>query len=65
MGYDVKRNTGDTTVDQNGYQYWYDYENRIIRIKDDESSLVAFAYDALGRRIEKISLMALCPLWQH
>ncbi|KPK76163.1 MAG: hypothetical protein AMJ79_07940, partial [Phycisphaerae bacterium SM23_30] len=32
----------------------YDYENRIIEIKDkDNTSIVEYAYDALGRRIQK------------
>ena len=48
-------NAGNTIVDQNGYQYWYDYENRIIRIDDSEDEAVAtFEYDALGRRIRKV-----------
>ena len=45
---------GNTIVDPKGYQYSYDYENRIIEIKDkDNTSVVEYAYDALGRRIEK------------
>ncbi|KPK74646.1 MAG: hypothetical protein AMJ79_13515, partial [Phycisphaerae bacterium SM23_30] len=45
---------GNTIVDPNGYQYTYDYENRIIEIKDkDNTSIVEYAYDALGRRIQK------------
>ena len=45
---------GNTTVDPNGYQYTYDYENRIIEVKDKDSvSIVEYAYDALGRRIQK------------
>ena len=45
---------GNTTVDPNGYQYSYDYENRIIEIKDKDSvSIVEYTYDALGRRIQK------------
>ena len=44
---------GNTTVDPNGYQYTYDYENRIIEIKDKVSiSIAEYAYDALGRRIQ-------------
>ena len=32
-----------------------DYENRIVRIKDSADANVAeYAYDALGRRIEKV-----------
>ena len=45
---------GNLTVDDNGYQYTYDYENRIIEIEDINDVTVAeFAYDALGRRIKK------------
>ncbi|MFC1783124.1 RHS repeat domain-containing protein, partial [Planctomycetota bacterium] len=47
-------NAGNTIVDPNGYKYTYDYENRIIEIKDkDDTSIVEYAYDALGRRIQK------------
>jgi len=46
---------GNLAVDQNGYQYFYDYENRLEEIKDSSENLKAkFTYDALGRRIEKI-----------
>ena len=45
---------GNMTVDPDGYQYTYDYENRIVEIKDSGDTTVAeFAYDALGRRIMK------------
>ena len=44
----------NTTTDENGYQYYYDYEQRLIMIEDDSYNTVAtFEYDALGRRIEK------------
>ncbi len=47
---------GNMTVDPNGYQYTYDYENRIIEIEDVGDTTVAeFAYDALGRRIKTVS----------
>jgi len=51
---------GNTTVDQNGYQYIYDYENRIRYIKKNSGSTnVAFIrYDALGRRIHKTDYAA-------
>ena len=42
--------------DAAGYVYEYDYENRLTKIEDSGSSdVAAFAYDALGRRIEKIA----------
>ncbi|MFC1782655.1 RHS repeat-associated core domain-containing protein [Planctomycetota bacterium] len=45
---------GNLTTDYRGYQYSYDYENRLLEIKDsDDTSIVAYAYDALGRRIQK------------
>ncbi|MCD6380650.1 RHS repeat protein [bacterium] len=47
---------GNMTVDPNGYQYSYDYENRIIEIEDSGDTTVAeYAYDALGRRIKTVS----------
>ncbi|MFC1783126.1 hypothetical protein ACFL02_06030 [Planctomycetota bacterium] len=50
---------GNTTVDPNGYQYTYDYENRLTQILDDANDVVAnFAYDALGRRIEVHDVVA-------
>jgi len=48
---------GNTTEDHRGYHYEYDYENRITRIyKMDgqkQIDVAQYAYDALGRRIEK------------
>ncbi|MFC1782649.1 hypothetical protein ACFL02_03570 [Planctomycetota bacterium] len=45
---------GNLTTDYRGYKYSYDYENRLIEIADnDDTSIVEYAYDALGRRIEK------------
>lgn len=50
---------GNTIVDPNGYQYAYDYENRIVAIKDkDEAPVAEYAYDALGRRIEVYDMVA-------
>ena len=41
-------------TDAKGYQYFYDYENRLIEIADfSDTSVVEYAYDALGRRIQK------------
>ena len=50
---------GNMTGDKDGYVYFYDYENRIVKIEDDSSSTVAtFEYDALGRRIRKVDAVA-------
>ncbi len=51
---------GNLTKDKDGYEYEYDYENRIVKItKDPNSTVVAeFAYDALGRRIWKRDCIA-------
>ena len=47
-------NAGKLTTDKDGYEHEYDYENRILKIEDSNSSTVAeFAYDALSRRFEK------------
>jgi RHS repeat-associated protein len=40
-----------------GYQYEYDYENRIVKITKDSNDIAEFAYDALRRRIEKKDLV--------
>lgn len=42
------------TTDEQGYIYTYDYENRIVAINKNLQTKAQFAYDALGRRIEKI-----------
>jgi len=43
---------GNITVDQDGRQYAYDEQNRLIQIKAaDETVLANYTYDALGRRI--------------
>ncbi|MBW8017821.1 MAG: RHS repeat protein [Planctomycetes bacterium] len=50
---------GNTTVDENGYQYIYDYENRLRFVKDSGNASVAYyEYDALGRRIFKRDIIA-------
>ncbi|MHC4153819.1 MAG: hypothetical protein ACYST6_02670 [Planctomycetota bacterium] len=45
-------------ADKDGYEYQYDYENRIVRITKDGNDIAEFAYDALGRRIRKIDSVA-------
>jgi YD repeat-containing protein len=43
---------GNITVDQDGRQYAYDEQNRLIQIKAaDDTVLANYTYDALGRRI--------------
>ncbi|MHC4648597.1 MAG: hypothetical protein ACYTBJ_24335, partial [Planctomycetota bacterium] len=49
---------GNLKVDRQGYGYKYDYENRIVEINDvNGTAVVQYAYDALGRRIEKKDLV--------
>jgi len=51
LAYDA---AGNLTTDKDGYQYEYDYENRITKIiKTGPTTVAEFAYDALGRRIKK------------
>ncbi len=53
--YDVQLsydNAGNMISDGNGYQYVYDYENRLVEIKDSMGAgLAIYFYDALGRRV--------------
>jgi len=50
---------GNLIKDRDGYQYEYDYENRIVKILDDANNTVArFAYDTMGRRIRKSDCIA-------
>jgi len=61
-------NAGNTIVDQDGYQYFYDEacpgmflagENRLVKIEDSSSVEVAsHDYDTLGRRIRVIDKSA-------
>ena len=48
-------NAGNLTTDENGYQYEYDYKNRIVKITKNSITKAEFSYDALGRRIRKIA----------
>ncbi|MBE0537248.1 MAG: hypothetical protein IH624_16415 [Phycisphaerae bacterium] len=56
---------GNTTQDKDSYTYWYDYENRVVKIEDSSEVTVAlYDYDALGRRIrEKKDFVGWYPLW--
>jgi RHS repeat-associated protein len=45
---------GNLTEDDEGQQYDYDRSNMLTEVRDDSNNLIAtYAYDALGRRIEK------------
>ena len=49
---------GNMTGDHRGYEYDYDYENRLIRIEKrgdggDPDTVAQFEYDALGRFISR------------
>jgi RHS repeat-associated protein len=48
---------GNLTKDKSGYEYEYDYENRIVKIKKSGSTKAQYSYDALGRRVEKKDLV--------
>jgi len=53
---------GNLTRDHRGYEYEYDYENRMILVKKPLGAgfvaVATFEYDALGRRIEKVDAIA-------
>ena len=54
IGYD---DAGNMTADKDGYKYYYDYENRLVKVTKSsgpEVTVAEYAYDALGRRIRKI-----------
>lgn len=44
-------NNGNETTDQNGWTFVYDAWNRQVEVKNGESTLVRYAFDAAGRRI--------------
>ena len=44
--------TGNLAVDEDGRQYFYDEQNRLIEIQDSgRATLANYTYDALGRRV--------------
>ncbi len=65
LAYDV---AGNLTQDKDGYQFTYDYENRITRIYEDNNSdgsynsgdtnIAEYAYDTQGRRIRVYDAVA-------
>lgn len=50
----VYDNAGNLAVDHRGYQYSYDYENRLTKIETNSGAVAEYTYDGLGRRIESI-----------
>jgi len=48
---------GNLTTDPNGYEYVYDYENRLIRIFRDTTDIAEYTYDALGIRSPDLTPM--------
>jgi len=59
LDYDL---AGNLTQDHHGCRYVYDYENRITRIYkldgQTEVDVAYYAYDVLGRRIQKVDAIA-------
>ena len=56
---------GNLIKDYNGYEYEYDYENRITKITKDGNDIADFIYDALGRRIYKYDQVATEPTFYY
>ncbi|AQT67129.1 Cell wall-associated polypeptide CWBP200 [Anaerohalosphaera lusitana] len=48
-------NAGNMTADHRGFEYEYDYENRLVKVTNPGQSVTVaeFDYDALGRRIRR------------
>ncbi len=56
LAYDA---AGNLTQDKDGYQFTYDYENRIVEVRNSSNALVAgFDYDTQGRRIRVYDAVA-------
>ena len=56
---------GNLTVDADGYEYEYDYENRLIKITKGQDDIAEYAYDALGRRIQVYDMAAETKTWYY
>jgi RHS repeat-associated protein len=56
---------GNLIEDYNGYEYEYDYENRITKITKSGATKAEFIYDALGRRIYKYDQVADEPTFYY
>ncbi|MCP4711149.1 MAG: RHS repeat protein, partial [Planctomycetes bacterium] len=51
---------GNTTVNYDRYQFFYDYENRLIEVQTDANDVVVeYTYNALGRRSQKHEVMGI------
>ncbi|MCP4708226.1 MAG: hypothetical protein GY869_06350, partial [Planctomycetes bacterium] len=51
---------GNTTTNYDGYQFVYDYENRLIEVQTDANDVVVqYTYNALGRRSQKHEILGL------
>ncbi|MCP4580217.1 MAG: RHS repeat protein, partial [candidate division Zixibacteria bacterium] len=51
---------GNTTVNYDRYQFFYDYENRLIEVQTDANDVVVqYTYNALGRRSQKHEILGL------
>ena len=47
---------GNLTATENGYQLEYDYENRLVAVRDKDAThtlLASYTYDALGHRVKQ------------
>ncbi len=46
---------GNLTRNEHGYRFAYDYEQRLVEVRDpNDTDLMAFTYDALGRRAMQV-----------
>ena len=48
---------GNLTQTENGYRLEYDYENRLVTVRDKDAShttLATYTYDALGHRVKQV-----------
>ena len=47
------------------YEYYYDYENRLVRVTDGSSTIAEYDYDALGRRIMTDDQTTVIMVWEN
>ena len=51
---------GNTVTNYDGYQFVYDYENRLIEVRTDGyETVVEYTYNALGRRSQKHEVLGM------